>query len=245
MMQRSNPLITFFFCLSFSLFITVVNNSAYAYPENTVEEQGAATDRIYGKVSDVIDVAGYTYAEVDDGKSKVWVAGPVTPLKIGDMIAFTTDMPMENYHSQSLDRDFAIIYFAERFITDKVAPETKTEPAASPHDQLKQGLAAKPVIGINKVEGGNTIAEIYAQKQQLNGKTIRVRGQVTKVTNKVMGKNWLHIMDSSTPEDLTVTTQSTVDIDDVVVIEGKLGLDRDFSYGYIYPVILEDAKIVE
>lgn len=104
---------------------------------------------------------------------------------------------------------------------------------------------AGPVKGINKVKGGKTIAEIHAQKQKLNGKTIRVRGQVTKFTAEVMGKNWFHIRDSSTLNDLTVTTDSTVAIDDVVIIKGKLQLDKDYGYDYVYPVILENAKITK
>jgi hypothetical protein len=60
-----------------------------------------------------------------------------------------------------------------------------------------------------------------------------------------MGKNWLHIRDSSTLDDLTVITKSTVVIDDVVIVEGKLELNKDYGYGYVYPVILEDAKITK
>ena len=54
---------------------------------------------------------------------------------------------------------------------------------------------------------------------------------------------WLHIVDSSTLDDLTVTTDSNAAIGDVIVVEGKLGINKDFGYGYVYPVILEDAKI--
>ena len=72
-----------------------------------------------------------------------------------------------------------------------------------------------------------------------------MRGKVTKFTANVMGKNWLHIRDSSTLKDLTVTTKDTVAIDDVMIVEGKLELNKDFSYGYVYPVILLDAKIIK
>ena len=95
------------------------------------------------------------------------------------------------------------------------------------------------------MKGGNTIAEINIGKQKLKGKTIRVRGQVTKFTPNVMGKNWLHVRDSSTLDDLTVISKSTVAIGDVVILEGKLALDKDYGYGYVYPVILEDTKITK
>ena len=52
-------------------------------------------------------------------------------------------------------------------------------------------------------------------------------------------------MDSSTLDDLTVTTDSTVAVNDIVIIEGKLELDKDYGYGYVYPIILEDAKLTK
>ncbi|MGD8266399.1 MAG: hypothetical protein PVH09_07530, partial [Chromatiales bacterium] len=46
-----------------------------------------------GKVTDVRNAMGYTYAEVDTGLKKVWVAGPSTELKAGDTVSFSTVMP--------------------------------------------------------------------------------------------------------------------------------------------------------
>lgn len=114
-------------CFSLVLLYTDTINLPFSKQKNTEEEvqiteqkitkeQQIASDRIYGKVTDIIDVTGYTYAEVDTGKEKVWAAGPVTPLKIGDMISFQTKMPMVNFHSTSMDRDFPILYFVRCFI---------------------------------------------------------------------------------------------------------------------------------
>ena len=238
MLHRANVLVTLLVCLFAGLLNAGMINAAYA-------EQKPAPHNITGKVTEIIAASGYTYAEVDTGKNKVWAAGPVTPIKVGDMIAFSSEMPMENFHSKSMQRDFSTIYFVNNFITDKSTLAGKATATTSPHGQIKQQQDVKAINGINKVEGGYTIAETYSQKADLNGKTILVRGLVTKFTSNVMGKNWLHIRDSSTMDDLTITTQSTAAIDDVVVIEGKLGLDKDFSYGYVYPLIVEDAKITK
>ena len=231
-------------CFSLSLLNAGLINTVYAAQNNTKEVQQNDPGKIYGKVTEVIDIAGYTYAEVDTGKEKVWAAGPVTPLKTGDMISFSTKMPMQNFHSKSIGRDFSVIYFINRYFTDKGALAT-TSTMASPHGQAKEQQIIQPIKGINKVEGGNTIAEIYTDKSSLNGKTIRVRGQVTRFTADILGKNWLHIRDSSTLDDLTVTTNGKTAVGDVVIAEGKLELDKDFNYGYFYPVILEDATITK
>lgn len=244
MTHRTNSIVILLACFSFTMTNAGIINSAYAEQKKTKENQQTTSNIIHGKVTDIIKASVYTYAEVDTGKKKVWAAGPVTPLKTGDMISFSTNMPMKNFHSKSMKRDFPIIYFVNSFNTGKPS-KNKVAGRVSPHSQIKKKLAVKPVKGINKVKGGYTIAEINTRKQKLKGKTIRLRGQVTKFTANVMGKNWLHIRDSSTLDDLTVTTDSTVAIDDVVIIEGKLELDKDYGYGYVYPVILEDTKITK
>jgi hypothetical protein len=240
MICRPNFSIILLACFSLGLLNAGLINSAYAEQQISKEKQEADPRKIYGKVTDIIDASGYTYAEVDTGEKKVWAAGPTTALKTGDMVAFTKEMPMKNFHSKSIGRDFPVIYFINSFITDK-----ETSAATSPHPQIKQQQVVEAIKGINKVEGGNTIAEIYTDKSDLNGKIIRVRGQVTKFSSKIMGRNWIHIRDSSTLDDLTVTSNGMTAVGDVVIVEGKLELDKDFGYGYLYPVILEDATITK
>ena len=116
--------------------------------------------------------------------------------------------------------------------------------ATAAHGSISQEPIAELSGDISKVEGGNTIAEIHARKDELNGDTIRIRGQVTRFTPNVLGKNWVHIRDSSA-DDLTVTTDATAAINDIFIFEGRLELDKDYGYGYVYPVILEDARITK
>jgi hypothetical protein len=40
-----------------------------------------------------------------------------------------------------------------------------------------------------------------------------------------------------------VTTATDVAMGDVVIAKGTLAVDRDFGAGYVYPVIVEDAKV--
>ena len=241
MIRRTSFSIILLACFSLNILNAGVIKTVYAATaEDTKGVQQNEPGKIYGKVTDIIDVAGYTYAEVDTGKEKVWAAGPVTPLKAGDMVSFSSQMPMQNFHSKSIGRDFPVIYFINRYSTDKESMLT-----TSPHNQIKQPQTIEPIKGINKVKGGNSIAEIYADKTDFGGKTIRVRGQVTKFTANIMNNNWLHIRDSSTLEDLTVITKATVAVGDVVIAEGKLELDKDYNYGYFYPVILVDATLTK
>ena len=127
-------------CMALSLLNTGKINSVYAAQKDTKEIPQNAPRKISGTVTDVIIAAGFTYAEVDTGKEKVWAAGPgITPLKKGDTVTFSTEMPMQNYHSKSLGREFPIIYFIKSYITDK-----ETAIIATPQGQIKNQPIIKP-----------------------------------------------------------------------------------------------------
>ncbi|HEB57117.1 MAG TPA: hypothetical protein ENI98_12605 [Gammaproteobacteria bacterium] len=198
--------------------------------------------QIHGKVIEAIEAAGYTYVHVDTGSQKLWAAGPSTAFKKGDMIAFDSGMPMKNFHSKSLKRDFNLLYFVDAFITDS---GTAAKPSASqPHSKLGDQTKATPVPDIRKAKGGQSIADIIAKKDSLANKQVKVRGKVVKFTASVLGRNWIHIKDSSTGVDLTVTSKKgTANKNDIVLIQGTLGLNKDFGYGYVYDVIIENAKV--
>ncbi len=207
-----------------------------------------ANRKLYGSVVETFDAGGFTYTLLNNGNEQFWAAGPLTALQPGMMIAISAPMPMKNFHSKNLDRDFELIYFTDTITTDApaaadVESKDRAATAMSPHAGITNTPASKPVTGMKKAEGGYTIAEIIAQKDQLDGKPVRVRGKVVKYTSAVLGHNWIHILDGSSGTDLTITTNDTAALDDIIVAEGTLGLGKDFGYGYIYDVILENASV--
>ena len=120
--------------------------------------------------------------------------------------------------------------------------------AAQPHPvATTSAVADVDLTGIEKAEGGKTVAEVFAEKDQLGDTNVVVRGKVVKANAGVMGKNWLHVRDGSGAEgtnDLTVTTASVLpEIGSTVVVSGPLTLDKDFGMGYQYDVIIEDAEV--
>jgi hypothetical protein len=246
MPQRTGLFAVLLACSAFTLPGAGEVHADPARPDPVVTTQQAHPGRLTGKVTDVAEAAGYTYAEVDTGSGKVWAATPTTPVKVGDTIAFTTEMPMENFHSNAMNRDFPVVYFVRSFMADTAAGTARAPVnMASPHDAIAAAANAGPVKGIDKVKGGYNIAELYDGKKTLAGKTVRVRGKVTRYTAGVMGKNWIHIRDSSSADDLAVTTSGTAALDNVIVVEGKLELNKDYGYGYVYPLIVEDATVTQ
>ncbi len=109
-----------------------------------------------------------------------------------------------------------------------------------------------PIGKIDKAKGPDArrVAEVFAQKKTLEGKSVRVRGVVVKSMSGVLGKTFLHLRDGSGDEassnhDLTVTTDGEVKVGDTITIEGAVVTDKDFGAGYRYPVIIEQARVIQ
>lgn len=210
--------------------------------------QPASAGGFSGTVAETMNSGGYTYVLVDTGKQKVWATAPQFAVKVGDAVVVPGGMPMENYVSKTLNREFALVYFvgAIRVAGAEKAPGAAGTPEGHP---AVAGAASKPAAGnsgVKKAEGGKTIQEIFAGKAELSGKEVQVRAKVVKSSPQIMGKNWLHIQDgtgAAGTNDLTVTTSASVPVGATVLVSGVLSTNKDFGYGYKYDVILDDAKV--
>jgi predicted secreted protein len=76
-----------------------------------------------GTVVQLIDAGRYVYLQIDTAKEMVWVAVPVFAGKPGDEVLVPPGVPVANFHSKRLDRQFKMIYFvgSVRRVTDGAA----------------------------------------------------------------------------------------------------------------------------
>jgi len=219
-----------------------------------------------GTVIETMNAAGYTYVYVDNGTEKIWAAAPEFAVSVGDEVMIPEGMAMHNYHSQTLNRDFDVVYFVEAVLNASnpsvgaPAMGSMGSMGSAPADASMQmpeghppisGNEAPPEVDLASVEkaaGGLTIGEIYAGKTDLSGKTVTLRGKVVKFSPQIMGTNWIHLQDGSgdpttATNDLTVTSGVQVNVGDTIVASGPLTLDKDFGYGYKYNLIMENAEV--
>jgi hypothetical protein len=204
----------------------------------------ARSDALQGKVTDKLEVSQYTYLELD---GQTWAAVPKASVAVGDMVAVVGASWMENFHSETLNRTWPRIAFGALDTSAQPAhgrmAASGTAEASAPHP------AATPAADIGEIrvpKAGQRIADLYAKKTQLAGKSVKVRGKVVKVTNGVLGKNWVHLRDGTgegPTADLAVATDDSVAVGQTVVVAGTVHLDRDLGAGYHYDVIVEDAKV--
>jgi hypothetical protein len=203
-----------------------------------------------GKVLETMDASSYTYVRVQTSKGEVWVAGPSTPVKVGDAVHWVGGTEMKNFPSKTLGRTFESILFVGQLMTGSAPAATAASPHANigaSHNAGDGKAESADVKAVAKADGGMTIAEIYDRRADVDGKQVTVRGKVVKYNAGVMGRNWIHLQDGSVgagaENDLTATTSSEAAVGDVVTVRGKVARDRDFGFGYKYSVMLEDASI--
>ncbi len=219
-----------------------------AMPPAAESTDSGSVPAVTGKIIETFDVESYTYVQLDTGKEKIWAAGPKVKVNVGDTVSLAPGMPMQNFHSNSLDRTFELIYFVPAIFVGKPGEPASQQEEVAPHHGSAQDSTAPDLdlTGIEKIENGYTVAELYKSKQSLAGKNVSVRGKVVKVNNGIMGKNWLHLRDGSDFEgnnDLTVTSAATAETGSIIIATGILVMDKDFGHGYQYALILEDVEL--
>lgn len=198
-----------------------------------------------GEVIETMDAAGYTYMRVKGDKETVWAATDKMEIQVGDKVVVPPGEIMNGFKSATLNRTFDRIYFVSSITKEGATPA----PAKSgPHgSMMKKPAGPAPLAApIAQPPGATSIAAIHANKKDLAGKEVTVKGQITKFTQSVMDRNWIHMTDGSgtgADNDLTVTTTDTAAVGDVVTIRGKVAVDQDFGYGYAYPLLVEKAAI--
>lgn len=216
-----------------------------------------------GKVTETMDAGSYTYVEVESGGRKIWAAGPQTAVAVGQEVTIPLEMMMVDFESPSMDRTFPELYFVASF--DGGGKPAGGGMGGDPHAGMSMGggpaegnphagIAGAPAPEVDLADialpaGGTRIGELWGSRQDLEGQSVTVRGQVVKVNNGIMGRNWMHLRDGSGDaatgtHDLTVTAENgTAAVGDIVTVTGTVTVDKDFGAGYRYDLIVEDASL--
>jgi len=203
------------------------------------EEDVQKSEPHIGKVIDKIPAKGYTYLQVSENKNDYWIAVPTMEIEIGETVYFSRFMVMEDFSSENIDKSFDEILFVE---------DARKSPTPDEMKNIHSGATSteKQDIKVEPLKDGITVKQLYGDKSTLNGKIVKVKGQVTKFNKQIMKRNWIHIQDGTGDEnefDLVITSNTDVQVGDIIIAEGKVAVDKDFGAGYFFPVIIEEAQI--
>jgi len=204
---------------------------------------------------EVIQTSKYTYIRVSEDEDEYWIAIERTPVEENNTYFWSVGTQMKDFTGTEANRTFESIYFVQDF-TDQPIRETAMQEQSMMGQSGSQGMSSsgskvqipeKTGLNITPAENGVTIGDLYSSKADFAGKKVLIRGEVVKFSPQIMDRNWVHIQDGTKDKegnyDLTITTDAYVNAGDVILFEGTVALDKDFGYGYFYPVILEEAVV--
>lgn len=217
-----------------------------------------------GVVLEVIDGGGYSYLNVEEKGEKFWIAGPPVDVKVGQEVSFSEQVWMPNFRSKTLNRTFDKILFVsgidsgEGTSGDVHSPGSAedaglalpVEPSgegdgADEYSEDEEEYEAEPM----PADGVFTVEQLYYRADELKGQTVKVRGKVVKVSEYIMGMNWVHIQDGTGTRGKNKIVFTSLDdiakVGSTVLAEGTLETDKDFGYGYFYSVIVGNGKFTE
>lgn len=259
----------FIFCLAFFYALLGCSSASSDRSMTTDATSPSVTVTDNGKdaihkvtVLEVIQVSGYSYLRVKEGETELWVAAPTINAKAGDVLYFEGGMTMTKFESKELKRTFDSIVFVDRISANPQVQEAMdtVQKSISNHGKpissktetvVTTGSSRDTVQLVQRIEpdkNGVSIADILKNPKAFEGKSVIVRGKVTKYTAGVMGKNWIHIQDGTKVNDkfdIVITTTETVKNGDIVSFQGYLTLNKDLGYGYFFEVLMEDAKLIK
>ncbi|MBI2406787.1 MAG: nucleotide-binding protein [Gemmatimonadetes bacterium] len=225
-------------------------------------DAAAPAGALAGPVLEKLDAPPYSYLKIKTSQGETWAAVPQTATATGAMVRVYNPMLMTKFDSKSLKRTFDEIYFgtltpdgSDAAVSGAGAagPADAAGAGANPHSGMPATETATVNVGkVEKATGPDayTIAELFAKKDALTGKTVTVRGTVVKYNAQVMGKNWIHIQDGSgdaakATNDVTITTMDETAKGKTITVRGVVKTSKDFGAGYKYAVIIEEAKITK
>lgn len=187
-----------------------------------------------------INTSQYTYLLINENGVETWLAFPLAEVKIGETYFYANEMLMTNFESKELKRIFEKVYFVSGVTTKSPLPTSaaKQGNSVTVPEKINTKIAPAP--------NGLTVADLFEKKESLAGKKVLVKGKVVKFSAEIMGRNWIHIQDGTFYKgsfDLTITSQQTVNIGDIITLEGILVLNKDFGSGYKYDVLIENAIV--
>lgn len=215
---------------------------------------------VTGVVAEVLQVPNYTYLRLSTQAGDEWAAVSTTSaITAGQNVTVRVSTRMQNFASKSLGRTFDSIIFGELGMGGSAAagPGPVNEGAAlpaghppvgatgaAPQDTVAKALdatrAAEPALAMR-------VADVYSERQMLQGRVVKVSGTVSKATS-VAGVHYGHLKDgsgttASQNDDLVVISAQPLTVDQRVSLQGTVVLDKESGMGTKWPVALDRASI--
>ena len=200
-------------------------------------------------VKEKLPASKYVYLKVTEAGEQYWIATRNQEIEIGGTYYYRSGLLKTNFESKEYNKVFDKIYLVSNLVaenhrnnTNSSMPEKSKIEEAHNHKEDTPTQTEK----IIKQKGSITIAEIVANPQKYEGKTVQLTGKCVKINPNIMDRNWIHLKDGSKDEyDFVITSNTFVPEGKIITLTALVSLNRDFGAGYHYDLILENGTILE
>jgi hypothetical protein len=216
---------------------------------NTAGSSGSFTENLHTVIAqEVLPTEKYVYVKVTEGGKEFWIAAIKQPIDLGKVYYYRNDLLKTNFESKEYNRVFDTIYLVSNLVSHnhgagnlKADFVETTESTSSQKQDIPTHTEE-----IIQHKGSIKIAELVADPQKYEGKTVQITGKCVKVNPNIMNRNWIHLQDGSKNDyDLVVTSNTFVPEGQTVTMKAEVSLNRDFGAGYSYNLILENGVVVK
>lgn len=233
----------------------VITNSGIFSEENTNTESTNKTESSSAEglhtvvVNEKLPAAKYIYLNVTEAGEQFWIAARNQEITIGNTYFYRNALLKTNFESKEYNRVFEKIYLISNLVSED--HRNNSSAIKSNSSNQKEQPATKETIPthtekITPREGSISIAEIVANPQEYEGKTVQLTGKCVKINPNIMDRNWIHLQDGSKNDyDFVITSNTFVPEGKIITISALVSLNRDFGAGYRYDLILENGTIIQ
>lgn len=196
--------------------------------------------RMHKVIAKEIQNAGkYTYIKVSEDNEEFWIAIPKSDIEIDKTYFYKSAMKMVNFNSKELNKIFEEVWFVDALFNK--------EPGKFKSEKAQKSNAFDPVEIIEQPKNGTSIKYLLKNSEMFLNKDVVIKGKVVKVNYNILDRNWVHIKDGTTFNEktqITITTTDSVDVGEVLIFKGVVALKKDFGYGYVYPILVENGTVI-
>jgi hypothetical protein len=201
-----------------------------------------AQDIRSGKVMMGKHAGKYTMILVEEAGEQYWIAANFIDIAPGDTIEYVGGILMRDFYSAGMNHTFPEILLVTNIrISEQVdLPGDSALPQTAPEPR-EVAIPSEPVA---QQPGQLSVADLFATREDLAGKTISLTARVIRVSSNIQGKNWIALADGTGSEpdnQVMAVTTATANLGDTVTATGVLRSDHTVGMGHSFKVLLEDA----
>jgi len=184
----------------------------------------------------------YTMMLIEEGGEQYWIAANFIDIAPGDQVEFIGGILMRDFHSAAMNHTFPEILLVTNIrITEQVDLPGDADIAQTAPEPREVAIPTTPIV---QQAGQVTVADLFATRDDLAGKTVSLTARVIRVSSNIQGKNWIALADGTGSEpdnQVMAVTAETALLGDTVTATGILRSDHTVGMGHSFKVLLEDA----